>query len=774
MKKVSNVLKRVFSLTIIASLITLLFAFTISVKATNITINGVDLVYTNPGEDCSTQVTISWHAQSQISTLIYTVKSDSTYKNATSILVTGVYDDTSFVFYDVAKFYKCSVALKDLEPDTEYIYKIQCEAVTTEQYTFKTAGAAEFTFGYMSDIHTVNYTGLGHDESIGIGSDFTPVQKMQTVQALINQAERINNTKLAFLITSGDEVWRGSQYSNWQEWSKTSLSNARTKYLWLSCPGNHEYYTQVTSSVWNYYPDKWSASTDRSNIYSDPTYFYNTYFNAVKSVPKNGPKDIASCYYTLYNNILFVCIDSMQGSEYSQLDKIKDWFEEVVTANEGKYQYIIAYQHYPWYNFVDGDDVWASKWKDLFDKYGVDLALSGHMHGYLRTKTLYDGKVSSDDKGTVYVVSPQIGDRPKVISGYKNENLIAFRESTIKWPNYSAMSSITVTSEGLTYKLIDMEGTVHDEFTIAAKRALKVSGDNKTAIINSLTMSSSSESVICDFKKGLSIYVDEMKLTVNGKTETINPSEVRCGSIEAKGLNNNTLYDAKIELTFNDGEKYETTMSVVTSNSYGLIDNLKAQSVNGKMKVSWDANANDISEYKLYVDDSPVGTSSTNQFEVNLDQVSFSSKYTLEAYKDSKLIFHKDFYYNVYGDVNLDGKVDETDVNKLIELLLSGYTFNSGAIKLLDNNGDNKVDIGDAFKLLAYKDNKVEHVVFNEYEVTFVGIDGESIAKVKVLEGENATAPEAPVVEGYEFIGWSISYTSVTSNLIVRAIYEAK
>ena len=772
MEKLTQVFKRVFTLVIVTSLVALLFAFTLSAKATDISINGVDLVYTNPGEDCSTQITISWHAKAKYSTLVYTLKSDSSYEYATSMRVGGNYDDTSFVHYDVAKFYKCSVALKDLEPDTEYIYKITCEEFTTEQYTFKTAGAAEYTFGYMSDIHAVPYDYVGKDEDLGIGKDVTAVKKMQIVQTLIKQAERVNDTKLAFLITSGDEVWRGSQYTNWQEWSKTSLTSARKDYLWLSCPGNHEYYTQTTNSIWNYFPLEWDSNRDK--IYSSPTYFYNTYFNAVKSVPKNGPKDIPSCYYTLYNNILFVCIDSMQSGDYDHIDEIKVWFENVVKANEGKYQYLIAYQHYPWYDFVTGADKYAGKWYEVFDRCGVDLALSGHMHGYLRTKTLYGGKESADGKGTVYVVSPQVGDRPKVTSDFQNKNLIAYRESTITWPDYSAMSTITVTQEGLTYKLIDVEGTVHDEFTITAKRAMKVSEANKTAIINSLTMSSSSDSIICDFKSGLSLYVSEMKLTVNGKTETINPSELKCGSIEATGLSNNTLYDAKVELTFNDGSKYDATYKTVTSNTYGLINNLKAIVNNGKMNIIWDADASKVSEYKLYLDGVFVSSSTTNQIEVSLDKVTFSTKYTLEAYKDNKILFIKDFFYNVYGDVNLDGKLDEADVNKLIELIFAGYTFNSGAVKLLDNNGDGIVDIGDAFRILAYKNNKVDSIVNNEYEVVFIGFDSAIILKARVSEGNDATAPTAPVVAGYEFIGWSISYTNVTSNLIVRAMYEAK
>ncbi|MBO7086140.1 MAG: InlB B-repeat-containing protein [Bacilli bacterium] len=192
------------------------------------------------------------------------------------------------------------------------------------------------------------------------------------------------------------------------------------------------------------------------------------------------------------------------------------------------------------------------------------------------------------------------------------------------------------------------------------------------------------------------------------------------------------------------------------------------------MNINWNvSDASEVDQYKIYINDELEGTSTTNSYEIDKSRVEFSTKYTLEAYKDNKLLFHKDFYYGVYGDVNLDGSINDNDVKKLIELIFAGYVFNSGAIKLLDNNNDGIVDIGDAFKILAYQNERVEHLVYNEYEVTFVGYSGNALARVKVLEGEDATAPEAPTITGYTFVGWSVSYTNVNSNLIVRAIYEA-
>jgi hypothetical protein len=55
--------------------------------------------------------------------------------------------------------------------------------------------------------------------------------------------------------------------------------------------------------------------------------------------------------------------------------------------------------------------------------------------------------------------------------------------------------------------------------------------------------------------------------------------------------------------------------------------------------------------------------------------------------------------------------------------------------------------------------------------VTFVA-NGENVKVETVAWGTAATAPEAPVVEGYTFTGWDKAYTAVKENITVTAVYE--
>lgn len=56
--------------------------------------------------------------------------------------------------------------------------------------------------------------------------------------------------------------------------------------------------------------------------------------------------------------------------------------------------------------------------------------------------------------------------------------------------------------------------------------------------------------------------------------------------------------------------------------------------------------------------------------------------------------------------------------------------------------------------------------------VSFVGKNGEKLKDDDVEYGDAATAPDAPHVDGYEFIGWDKPFDNVTEDITVRAIYK--
>ena len=60
----------------------------------------------------------------------------------------------------------------------------------------------------------------------------------------------------------------------------------------------------------------------------------------------------------------------------------------------------------------------------------------------------------------------------------------------------------------------------------------------------------------------------------------------------------------------------------------------------------------------------------------------------------------------------------------------------------------------------------------NYFNVYFVDWDGTTIKVQTVGYGMDAEAPADPVREGYDFIGWSGSFTGITANTVLVAQYE--
>ena len=58
-----------------------------------------------------------------------------------------------------------------------------------------------------------------------------------------------------------------------------------------------------------------------------------------------------------------------------------------------------------------------------------------------------------------------------------------------------------------------------------------------------------------------------------------------------------------------------------------------------------------------------------------------------------------------------------------------------------------------------------------EYTVTFFGKNGEEVNQQTLLEGENALLPEAPEIDGMQFVMWDNPARNVHNNLTVNAVY---
>ena len=145
-------------------------------------------------------------------------------------------------------------------------------------------------------------------------------------------------------------------------------------------------------------------------------------------------------------------------------------------------------------------------------------------------------------------------------------------------------------------------------------------------------------------------------------------------------------------------------------------------------------------------------------------------------------------FENVTADVTITaqytehGKADYTALNNAIAqaeaLNEDEYTAESWSAlqtaltnaKAVDKNlyAEDQATVDAATSALT---SAINALAEQTYTVTFVGKDGQELKKETVKKGESATAPEAPVVDGFTFSGWSGSFENVTADVTITAQY---
>jgi len=85
------------------------------------------------------------------------------------------------------------------------------------------------------------------------------------------------------------------------------------------------------------------------------------------------------------------------------------------------------------------------------------------------------------------------------------------------------------------------------------------------------------------------------------------------------------------------------------------------------------------------------------------------------------------------------------------------------------------VDGGNNYILTSEPTPNASNVIvkpLKKYEVVFADYDGTVIKKEKVDSTEAATPPASPVREGYTFTGWDASFSCITADATITALYE--
>jgi len=234
-----------------------------------------------------------------------------------------------------------------------------------------------------------------------------------------------SHEEVAFYSIAGDLVSTGLYRNEWDDLFEHSSDVFAFKPL-MPVPGNHD--RQDGLGSWMYYE--------------------------LFSLPKNGPEQVApeSSYAFRYGNALFLMLDSTHP-----IEEQSEWIEKRLANTNATWKF--AMFHFPPYNFEEPYPDIQQAWGTIFDKYHVDMVMGGHVHYYMRSKPLNDGKVvDAFEDGTVYAISigidsnhQNIGEEPYAEVRYKEGPFYQFME---------------IENNVLTYAVYDADGKVRDELTI--------------------------------------------------------------------------------------------------------------------------------------------------------------------------------------------------------------------------------------------------------------------------------------------------------------------
>lgn len=301
--------------------------------------------------------------------------------------------------------YRYTAQLTNLQPGSRYSYQVGSNEkdVWSQKETFETEpiNNNHFSFVWFGDTHCFPDSGK-----------------------LVSLAAR-ENSDIAFYSIAGDIVSTGLHRDDWDKLFGYS-GNVFAKKPLMPVPGNHDRQDGLGAQL-----------------------YYDLF-----SLPKNGPEKVEpeSSYSFEYGNAIFLMIDAT-----SNVNDHTDWIEAKLSTTKAIWKFVMF--HFPPYNFEEPYLDIQQAWVPLFDKYHVDMVMGGHIHYYMRSRPMFDGKVvDSFDKGTVYAISISIPSR--------HDAMVAEPYAVKQYKEGYFYQRMEIDGKVLKYTAVDSEGDVKDEFVI--------------------------------------------------------------------------------------------------------------------------------------------------------------------------------------------------------------------------------------------------------------------------------------------------------------------
>jgi len=403
-------------------------------------------ITTGPGPDVSKSIGISWAADldAGLTYVLYTKASDKDWSHATKVLPQQQEPCPTFYgalstnpegedFYEDAVFVKCGAMVSGLKKDTDYKYVIKAaDGSSSGEKHFRTAGSAHWSCAVISDFHSYPKLPGRLESAMGV------IDKIRELDPSVD-----------WVLSAGDVVSYGSSYSYWRRlFEEPNFANL----MWARANGNHDNWTKV------------SMVTRDFDIPND-------YFTGTSYYPRNGYEgEMGVCYHFRYGNTLFMMLNTEDMKKPGEFEAAADWVRKVVAeAKAGKNPplFTVVCMHYEWFIGTNGKTSEYGRWHEVFDEIGLDLAVAGNNHVYLRSHPLYHDNVVGDGQGTVYLQTPSSDDgRGRALHETEFQNSDKIK---VRWSQGShTIGAVHMAMDGatMTLELIDRDGKVLDSTRI--------------------------------------------------------------------------------------------------------------------------------------------------------------------------------------------------------------------------------------------------------------------------------------------------------------------
>ncbi len=527
-----------------------------------------------PGTDASTMISINYHAKNTKTSVEYTLATDTQFNNKVSLLANGVYfeelSEELSVPFEARNVY--SLEITNLLPNTDYIYRINCgDGTYSDTYHFRTASnsADNFSFVWLTDNH---YNTIYPGAEV---SEFTIHEAMK------------KRDHISFVLDTGDMIDTGGNADIWDLMFKDRKTLLELPMV--STTGNHELYVKSTA--------QWD----------------NRFHAAYNALPKNGvEKKVGTSCYFYYNDVLFIMFEDVAASSY---DLQFAWMENLLrdARENNRAKMVIAACHAPIQSesASDSKNDRDTKIMALFEKYSVDLVLTGHYHSHYESKDYWEG---------TYWKGPQAG------NGLLGVNYLTGAAAGAKGASDTDIESLKTIAKGYIVDIIgttikvtqiDAAGNVLKELSYDSKKYETVTEEAKNStkeeIVNSLTYVLNQSNTNITFKWSKLAYGNVNKIIFNELNRNEETKEVHIiNSAFTSTTLSNALndYDSyyKATIYFYDGEVITKEFEVnrgpdlklnITLEGNATILNIGNPSTNIK---------NVIEKLEIYINDEKIDT----------------------------------------------------------------------------------------------------------------------------------------------------------------------